>query len=839
LRGEFADRSLLDLDIHFGLKPGLNHDYFPASAYRTPVLPLLRYHPRTGLDFLIRVFNQSGEWYAHPRVHDRLEPPFEMELKFGDGSTQKQWCNPRLWNLYRGMSVGPYVLQSYLMALERWLLELAEAQPARLDSVLLHILRGSESGALTAVVASAATAFPHQAGETLLTLLRSRECLWVDRQRMATGALGTSGMIGGTLRNIRPENRIYEEERRTADSMPHRHSDLEAAIMNLQLGALASRVHEILDEHQNALPPVAEQNDEDRVWRLALHRMDLRQYFIGEDTRKPVVSRADGDNAPAPNQQYIRLEPKEPEPDVKRMVDESAPRFEMMNAKLGLSMWGLRVFEHEDSERFDPDRWRQKLEVARKITVTRSDEEIGAQGGPGIVAAVCVRDHWEEMTTDEQAWCAERICSEIMRDSNNWNSFGRAQRFNMSADRACACVVPGLIHKLTPGELLRRIQNAFVVALTHPTGEVRQYATWGIAEQLWSIDRELTLRCVSALATEAEIISDRHAAENAKAYNERRSHDEISAEAANAVRERFWNWGSIAEDAYDALDASEWCGAEANNHILLILSRAQNDPTAIAAFTRAARMVVEFWNANDDKHESRRQRNHEAELELARLVEDFVMRVPFKVAELVLQPILGAVDRPSREIHWFVLGLLGIEDREPNTNHFWSLWELFADRVKAADWLADVGDRYSDGRELISAMFLGTHWKEGVRHWRSLEGHAHHVHSLFENLPPSCTVFDDYVRFLYHIGEQSLPESFVRIAKRLKAGDVKQMLAKGNTVFMLEVLLQRYVYPRPLELKRQRELRDAVLFLLDQLVENGSSASFRMRDDFVTPISVG
>jgi hypothetical protein len=47
-----------------------------------------------------------------------------------------------------------------------------------------------------------------------------------------------------------------------------------------------------------------------------------------------------------------------------------------------------------------------------------------------------------------------------------------------------------------------------------------------------------------------------------------------------------------------------------------------------------------------------------------------------------------------------------------------------------------------------------------VRHWRSLEGHAHHVHSFFESLPPSSLVLDDYVRFLYHVGEQSLPESF-------------------------------------------------------------------------------
>lgn len=61
------------------------------------------------------------------------------------------------------------------------------------------------------------------------------------------------------------------------------------------------------------------------------------------------------------------------------------------------------------------------------------------------------------------------------------------------------------------------------------------------------------------------------------------------------------------------------------------------------------------------------------------------------------------------------------------------------------------------------------------------------------------------------------------------------MLANGNTVFLLEVLLQRHVYGRPLELKRNGGIRDSVFFLLDTLVEAGSSAAFRMRDDFVTP----
>ena len=61
------------------------------------------------------------------------------------------------------------------------------------------------------------------------------------------------------------------------------------------------------------------------------------------------------------------------------------------------------------------------------------------------------------------------------------------------------------------------------------------------------------------------------------------------------------------------------------------------------------------------------------------------------------------------------------------------------------------------------------------------------------------------------------------------------MLKKRNTVFMLEALLQRHVYGRPLDVKRDLIVRQAVLRLLDMLVENGSSTAFRMRDDVVTP----
>ena len=106
-----------------------------------------------------------------------------------------------------------------------------------------------------------------------------------------------------------------------------------------------------------------------------------------------------------------------------------------------------------------------------------------------------------------------------------------------------------------------------------------------------------------------------------------------------------------------------------------------------------------------------------------------------------------------------------------------------------APWAVDEEEPHPS-----SSAARGTRaWKDDARHWRSLDGYAHLVHALFDALPPTSTVLDDYARFLYHIGERSLPDAFVRVGDALRRGNTQKMLAKSNTVFMLEVLLQRYV----------------------------------------------
>ena len=259
------------------------------------------------------------------------------------------------------------------------------------------------------------------------------------------------------------------------------------------------------------------------------------------------------------------------------------------------------------------------------------------------------------------------------------------------------------------------------------------------------------------------------------------------------------------------------------------------DPLAVACFTRAASALVDSWKSDDDRA-NRRSRDFHGESDISQRLQEFLLRTTPEAAQQVLAPILGAVDRHDRELQTIMQGLTGMQDSNPNTPQYWFLWGLVADAVKRAQWVPRLDtDRHPSGSELLSAVFLTAYWKDDVRHWRFLAGYAHLVDLLFEALPPSAIVLDDYTRFLFHIGERSLPGAFVRITDALQRGDARKMLSKSNTVFMLESLLRRHVHGRPLELKRDSRIRDAVLFILDWLVEMGSSAAFRMRDDFVTP----
>jgi hypothetical protein len=102
--------------------------------------------------------------------------------------------------------------------------------------------------------------------------------------------------------------------------------------------------------------------------------MDLRQYTIVEDVVATPVA-PEGVTSSKDGLKFIKIYIKESEPDVKEMVDQSAAQFQAMNAKLGLLMWGLKVFGHEEDATHNPVQWRQRLQEARTANIEHGSGE--------------------------------------------------------------------------------------------------------------------------------------------------------------------------------------------------------------------------------------------------------------------------------------------------------------------------------------------------------------------------------------------------------------------------------------------------------------------------------
>ena len=821
---EWDDGLRMDNGRVFGLKRHSNLDYFPSSGFQGPFFQLLRHHFQDAVGYIIAIFNKCGKAYENA-YSSRGHAVHTTELSFPDGKNLKQVCDEMLWNIFRGQSTSPSVLQCALMALEKILLEYAEADAKGLDNFLVSIIQQSETVAITSVACSIAIAHPNKAPKTVMLLLSSPECVLLDRRRMSRDM---SGSLIGFIPNLDSSKQIYYDERKKSDVLEHRRNDLEFAVKTLQLGALADDVQKLIDNHLSNLPPLEQQGHFEQNWRLALHRMDLRQYTI-----EPFESGSSEEGEP-----LFLISPKPPAEDLQPVVETTTAQTGEFSNILNFKMWAEKVFVGSDSAIFSPDEWKQRLQQAKVIPFDSPvDQFFAARTGAVTVAALCIRYHWNELDKDDQVWCVNTICSELERTCDNWDRLETVQRTGPEGGRAAAWVLPLLItHGVSSKKGENRILKCLAIAITHPIDEIRHYAVLGVGAHLWSSRRELLLRCVDAIATEAILTEQRRKMESQKPYSKRALPDAIHIEVAKKVRKEFYNDEVVVPNAYETLDVTGGYGAYANCKIICIMQEAPTEKIAIDSFQRAFQTVADWWN---DDRDGRGRSYHELESQLMTALEEFLFSTSDTDAKLILEPMLSAIEAHPDKLYWLVHGLLGVEDRIQKKDRFWFLWQLFADRVAKAGWLKHLRAQHAHGEELIYAIFLVTRWKENVRHWRSLEGYADRIDALFAKLPASAIVLNAYCSFLYHIGERSMPGSFKLIADNMQSGDPRKMLTgKGDTIFLLETLLQRHVYGKPIELKNNEKRREAVLYILDHLIKNGSSASYRMRDDFVTPMSL-
>jgi hypothetical protein len=790
--------------------------FFPASALQGPFWALLRHHPRSALDFIIEVLNHAGEWYGERRwPGNDLELAERATIEVPGVGPVTQWVNGRLFLLYRGMTVGPDVLKSALMALERWLFDMAAFDEFDLEAWLVYILRHSNNAMATGVVASLCTAFPVRAGKAGIAMLSSRELIELDRQRLSNESTSLLEFMMG----LEPAQRIYEEERRQSNARPHRREDLEGMAISLQLTDRREAVWAIIDRHRSSLP--TDSDDETVTWRLALHRMDLRGYAPVEPQQ------AVGRDEPKDGRVYYG--PGRMEPDVERLVTAGREQMAEIGRHLRVKNAAQAAWEARGTDG-QAEEWRALLADARALVAEGDPPQPYLDGGPGIVAALCIRDHLIDLQPNELEWCANRVAAElaISHGADESRVYGRM----FGPDRAAAAVVPLLVAE-APHVVGDDPDALLILALTHPVREVSDYAYAGAGAFLGP-EHVLGLRCGAAAVRHAAVTEAERVASWERGRTGYVEQFVTSDRAREAVRDALDSSADDARAIIESVGLESWEGRRAARHVASLFEGRPQFVESRAFYKKVAEWLANRWLR---RRESRNDRDFDFEFDMSRRIAGFALRLPPTEACEVCTPLEEVVDTEPNEVERFVHDLIAGTDGGSDDS-FWPIWQRFADRAVSAPWVSRLDRDRPYEASFIHRIFLTTYWKDDVTHWARLDGEAWRVHALAQRLPGAPIVLDAYARFLYTIGQQSLPDAFKTVSAMLPQGDATRAISGSETAFLLESLLGRFVRSEPHRLKTDAQLRDAVLSLLDVLVSTGSSAAYRMRDDFVTPVRV-
>ena len=808
-----------EVDYVFGVRHLPMDSYQPPSALQGPFGVLLASHPGKAVAFMVGLLNHAGRSYATEQWPGRIpEPASATTLAVPGRGAVEQWVNMRLYGLYRGNQVGPDRLVSVLMALESWLLRIGEMDGVDLEAWLLRLLGDSNNVMATGVVASVCVAFPDKAGRAGLALLSSRDVVQLDRQRLALESTSAFGASFG----LNPHQRLFEEERRKSNELAHRGEDLESLAVRMQFGEHREAVLEILDRHRAAVPD--DGSEASLVWRLALHRMDVRGY-----ERQDAPEGSDKDES-GDRGKPVYFRPGKMEADVREIVDEAAASAATLDRYMGLKSLARKVWQR-DASVGEVD-WRTALLAEAQSVERELDEpEDFARDGPEFAAAVCIRDHLDELDDAELGWCARRVDSEVRRNSEAVDLTDRVGRIER-ADRFCASVVPLLAGHPRQVDGIDTM-GLLALALTHPIEEVCEYAFGGVGAFVDERHRALALQCVAAAAYRCRLDLEAWR----KAQRRRRAFvgADPTGTVVPAVRKAIEGASLDAAAELEGLDFDSQMAGTAVRAALTVFERRPDWQESRGFYSRIAHWLADAWRSDRWRDDSRVP-DHRLEAAASESLASFALGVPGETALRVCAPVLEAVAAVPDQGRWFVAKLILGADRRTD-DCFWDLWQAMADIVVCSPWGTGLRNETSLGLGLLRMMFLGPYWEEDARRWHRLDGHAGRVDELALGLPPAVPVVRAYCDYLSRIGHQSLPGSFVVVGRMLENGNAVRIASDSGVAFDLETLLRPFVYSEPHRIKNNAPLRNAVLVVLDALVAGGSASAYRMRDDFVTPSS--
>lgn len=804
--------SVAAVENAFGLSKKTHYIYYPTSALWTPVFMLLQFSPKIGIDFVIDFTNIVTKNYEISNMNKEYLETYPITFMLSDGTRINQICSSRLWNLHRGGSSGPNLLECILMALEKWLLNVIPSMDTKqANSLCQYLLRNSQSVAITSVINSIVLAHPKKLFETACSLVSLGEVIFsLDNHRLVFES--SSNWFRGL-----PNNKYYNQERINTNDLPFRKTTLEQVIFNYQVmsGDItpqqhAKRLEKLyanLDLLNDRITP------ENTTLRYALNRIDLRRFKAKLESK----STKDG-------KEYVVLEADEDE-DLKLLREENQKHTEKCYQFLSVSLWAKAKFNGDEDQI-------QKYDIYETNPLKAFEEMVQIQGNieqnfkydyitrsaPIYISAILLQFYESNLLPEQKEYCKEILL-------NNLNLLITSNTVDDFTDGTHAIV----------GSLSYLIKNAidqderfyldvmflFTILLDYSDNKI--YHKF-FSNTMWKNcpnEAESILKMLVSIQPDFTKWATKNTNTSIKKFIE--SHYSLLYEYYNDSNQLINHNFSLLDNDY-ILSISMLMNITNGQHWNIIK---EVSPSA-------------WKNIFEDDYSKRNNRNINYGLEASYI--KWLAQYTYNTTGVIRIDLLETLKQYfclSRQTENFLSSILIEHDAKKNNQVFWEIWNgIYPQIIKLytpyRESVKKNKNEFYMLDEIVSTYcFAWPYWGEKQNQWFGIK--TSHL-SFFENIVNDLgflpiTLYS-ISRFINTIGYSYVLEGLKWISKLISENDhLVHCRLQINTMYYLEEIALRVSREYKNQIKKNPFFRDHLLCMLNFLVLRGSTAGFFIREE--------
>ncbi|MEC4054585.1 hypothetical protein VSP10_17590 [Myroides odoratimimus] len=789
------------------------HSFFPSGIYKTPFYNLLWAHPIVGLKFIVDFINYSVEFYVNATCEYKHKIS-HVEIELNDGTVVKLYAAWELWAAYRGSSVTNYALESLLMSLEKFLLKTArrksKVSKENLKFVFNYVFKNSNNVAPLSVLTSVAIAFPEEVEEAMLPLLSVREFYDWDLSR----ALQEHSVLAPM------DNRIAfaQKERWESNQLTHRKKyqrGLRDFILDYQFNVrkLNKEIHQRIDKLK------VQYKGDDVIWKKNLIEIDIRNHKVGEYDEK------------------LGGFPLQPEYDdeVVKFIESNKESFEADTKSMNYS--GQLSKTYEKKEIIDFSSW---LSCYEQYSSSKGLNIFYDR--PITLAVLGLRDFSTNLNEEQKIKCLEIIAEAIT--SILQDTFRRDYSLHMSINIMEKEIALSSFHLLMQNVDSEEDKNGIISTIIymlfapfhdHEIDKITEYVREVFFKQFPNEAKRVWLGLIKY---------SNYKKANSKNFGYQ---DEDSFKTEQKNEEKFIE--QISADRNLTLDLSEIDLEKGEGYLLaraFVITPYDTTDKDFADFIKHFLPLLtedlkheENYSYNRKKGE--RQIHYQSILDAKFYLAELLLKANSELAKSVLDLIIDPIYRleiynfrgrndlfefaskiPEYVIYKLDEIIANSTDEDSNQKmitNFWILWQHFFDKIKTS------GKEY-----FLATLFLDIKWKESATHWIPLENKKDFYQSMVKDLGKYRTT--SLLNVFSTVGEKTfLPESICWLVEIFKSED-------KTTVALLypsaERMIKRLFYNHISKIKNDKMLIDDYVWILNRMVDLGSSEAYLFRENVIT-----